>query len=671
MRGPERHLEIEIQERRRRRRRRRERRGVLCESIGMPGSIPSMAVQKKSVIPPSQGPLSTRTIEKGSQKKGNASERTGGNGTCVKPNSTAKKTVCSVIKSPKTCNSASPRATAVANGQNVDERLKAARERREEHQKLLASRELSRLEREQQARRYYEQQLKQRKKKLLEQRLKEERRRTAVEEKRKQRQREERERYESAVRRTLEKSQRAQLNLSQNSRGRKLTKNVPRRLPLTPWEKNLVSRLLTPTCSYLARSKSAACQSGEEVSFHSMNITNTTPSPKKPQHHSVPVQHRPSASPSPNNRSINLAQFKTARQQEAKKKSSKSHSNPKSPAVNTIVKPAKVTQSRTASPSPERSPRRSISRHSTPLQLELPSVPEEDVAVCSSALAPGNSRPVRTPAEGQHEKMRDENPPGAPCLNLPDKVTEAVTRTAGDGTPQLPDVTCRPSAGTTDQEAASRVLAEKRREARLQREREEQERLQREEADRQSREELERRRAEERARQQAEAQRLIEEKKRREEEEQRRAEEERAQAMREAALLQKQREEEQAKERAKAEQLKQERELLAQKEEAARQARKKRLEEIMRRTRRTDSPDMKSVPVRMLPNEAEPKENTQPAHNGTIEDAVKLPVGTKTSQLGPTNEEDMVPVVAFKERRSLRTLTGLEEIQTHQRAEVI
>lgn len=52
-------------------------------------------------------------------------------------------------------------------------------------------------------------------------------------------------------------------------------------------------------------------------------------------------------------------------------------------------------------------------------------------------------------------------------------------------------------------------------------------------------EELEHKRTEERA-QQAEAQRLIEEKRRREEEEQRRAEEERAQAMREAALLQKQ-----------------------------------------------------------------------------------------------------------------------------------
>lgn len=76
----------------------------------------------------------------------------------------------------------------------------------------------------------------------------------------------------------------------------------------------------------------------------------------------------------------------------------------------------------------------------------------------------------------------------------------------------------------------------------------------------------------------------------------------------------------------------------------------------------------KTAPVRSLPNAAQPKENTQPVHNGTIEDAAKLPVATKTLQLALTNEDDMVPVVAFKERRSLRTLTGLEEIQTHQRA---
>lgn len=69
-----------------------------------------------------------------------------------------------------------------------------------------------------------------------------------------------------------------------------------------------------------------------------------------------------------------------------------------------------------------------------------------------------------------------------------------------------------------------------------------------------------------------------------------------------------------------------------------------------------------------MTNEVQPKENTEPVHNGTIEDAVKLPLGTKASQLGLNNEGDVVPVVAFKERRSLRTLTGLEEIQTHQRA---
>lgn len=657
----------------------REKKEVLSESIGMPSSVPSMAVQKKqSVIPPSQGPLSTRTIE--SQRKGKRSERTGENGSHHKPVSVTKTAACSVNKSAQICNTVTPRAAAAGNGLNVDERLKAARERREEHQKQLASRELSRLEREQRARRYYEQQLQERKKKLLEQRLKEERRRVAVEEKRKQRLKEERERYEYAVRRTLEKSQRAQQNLGQNGRGRKVTKNVPRRLPLTTWEKNLVSRLLTPTCSYLARSKSAAYQSGEEVvhvcrravSFHSMNTTITaTTTTHKPQHHSGSVHNRPSASSSTNNsqhRSISVAQIKAARQQDIVKRNSSSQSN----AINTSVKSATVTPSRTSSPSAERASQRSVIRHPTLLQLELPSVPEEvDVAVCNSALSPGNSRPVRTSAEGQQQKLREENPPETPSSNLLDKEKEALPRTAGDGTPQAPEVVSRPSAGTTDPEEASRLLAEKRREARLQREKEEQERLQREEAERRSREELERRRAEERARQQAEAQRLIEEKRRREQEEQRQAEEERAQAMREAALLQKQREEELAKERERAEQLKQEREILAQKEEAERQARKKRLEEIMRRTRRTDSPDTKSVPVRILSNEAQPKENTQPVHNGMIGDAVKVPVGTKTTQLGLNNQEDMLPVVAFKERRSLRTLTGLEEIQTHQRAEVI
>ncbi|KAF7201325.1 ensconsin isoform X3 [Nothobranchius furzeri] len=559
----------------------------------MPGSVPSMAVQKKqSVIPPSQGPLPTRTIE--SHRTGNKSEN-----------------------------------TRASNGLNVDERLKAARERREEHQKLLASRELSRLEREQRAQRYYEQQLQERKKKLLEQRLKEERRRAAVEEKRRQRLRVEKERYESAVRRTLEKSQRVQQQLSQNSRGRKPAKNV---------------------------------------SYHSVNTT-TPCITHKLQHHPCSANHRPPASPKSNanqHRSSSPAQIEAVRR-DVNKKGSNGGSGNKS-----RVKPATGSQIRATSPSPERSPRRSISRHSRPLQLELPSVPEEDAAACGSTFSAGNTRPVRGSGKGQPEKQRQGDPPETPCSNPSDSQPEALSRTALGGTAQAPEVVTQPSSGTSDPEEASRLLAEKRKVARLKREKEEQERPQREEDERCNREEPERRRAQERAQQEAEAQRLVEEKRRREEEEQRRAEEERAQAIKEAALLQKQREEELSKERERAEELKRERDTAAQKDEAERQARKKRLEEIMRRTRRTDSPDTKPALARILPSQSQPKENTVPAvQNGTIEDAVKLPVGAKSSQLGFSNEEDVVPVVAFRERRSLRALSGLEEIQTQQRAEVI
>ncbi|XP_054913343.1 ensconsin isoform X2 [Poeciliopsis prolifica] len=639
------------------------------ESTAMPGSIPSMAVQKKqSVVPPSQGPLSTSTVQ--SQRVGHRPEGTRENGSYFKASPPqTNKTTSSANKSVQICN-ATLRVCAAGNGLNVDERLKAARERREEQQKLLVSRELSRLEREQRARRYYEQQLQERRKKLLEQRLKEERRRAAVEEKRKQRLREEKERHETTVRRTIERSRKAQQQLSQSSRGRKSVKNAPRRVPLTAWERDLVSRLLTPTCSYLARSKSAACRSGVEKVVHvcrraaSCQPTAATPSSAiltpKPRHQSVPVSVRrgpPAWPPCTGSQQPHISPAQA--RQEAVKKTPESASAKRlsASAVNGVKSPSSAL-SRTASPSPERSPRRSVSRHSTPLHLELPAVPEEDAAVCFSA---GNTRPVSAPDEGQQQTHRQENLTETPCLKLPDAQAEGSTGTAADGKVML-----RPSAGTTDPKEASRLLAEKRREARMQREKEEQERLQREEAERRSREEEQRRRAEEQARQEAEARRLVEEKRRREEEDQRRAEEERAQAMREAALLQKQREEELAKERERAEQMKQERAIAAQKEEAERQARKKRLEEIMRRTRRADSPDTKSVSARILP-----KENTQPPHNGTIEDAAKTPVGTKAAQLGLGNEVDVVPVVAFKERRSLRALSGLEEIQTKQRAEVI
>nr|XP_029543462.1 ensconsin-like isoform X2 [Oncorhynchus nerka] len=604
---------------------------------------------------------------------------------------------------------------------------------------------------------------------------------------------EESERYESVVKKTLEKSQRIKQRLGQGSRGRKTdNKSAPRRSPLTAWERALVSRLLTPTCSYLARSRSHNCQSREEeVSCHSIpaTATNSHKSPRRSgttDHHLVQADLRTdyradyrsiiqanyqvATSPSPSrtsHRSINAAQLKAAQQEEnertARRNTQQPHipnaplkALPTNPLPNTGVKVLPTNpQCSAAVPSPERKP---VIRHtavirqplSQQLELELDPVPEEDTVpvpdptlspgnsqasqtispgapvpdpnlspgnsqasqtispgapvpdsnlspgnsqasqtispgapVPNPTLSPGNSRPIRTPAAVWDQVQ--------PFLHSPEPQTQRETTLSTEGSAEegldlkvkaLPPGATpspRPSAGTMDPEEASRLLAEKRREARLKREREEEESLRREEFERRGREELERRRVEQRARLEAEAKWLVEERKRREEEEQKHAEEERAsaeeekalRAMQEAALLQKQREEEETQAREKAEQQRLEREKHFQEEEEQRQERKKRLELIMRRTRK-EKPILNgnSNGNSSSPEEAQPKENTEPVKNskGTLEE---VGTGTKPSKLGLCDTEDMVPVVAFKERRSLRTLTGMEEIQSHQRAEVI
>ncbi|XP_077588565.1 uncharacterized protein map7d3 isoform X8 [Stigmatopora nigra] len=91
----------------------------------------------------------------------------------------------------------------------VDDRLRVAKERREEADRQQALRESQIMERERKAKVQVERQLEERQKKAVEQRKKEEQKRLAVEEKRKQKQEEEKEHYEAVMRRTLERSQRA------------------------------------------------------------------------------------------------------------------------------------------------------------------------------------------------------------------------------------------------------------------------------------------------------------------------------------------------------------------------------------------------------------------------------------------------------------------------------
>ncbi|XP_047391803.1 MAP7 domain-containing protein 2 isoform X3 [Sciurus carolinensis] len=165
----------------------------------------------------------------------------------------------------------------------------------------------------------------------------------------------------------------------------------------------------------------------------------------------------------------------------------------------------------------------------------------------------------------------------------------------------------KPTAGTTDAGEAAKILAEKRRQARLQKEQEEQERLEKEEQERLEREELKRKAEEERLRLE-EARKQEEEKKQQEEEERRKAGEEakrkaeeelllkekQEKEKQEKATIEKQKEAVEAKAQEAAKQMRLEREQIMLQIEQERLERKKRIDEIMKRTRKSDvSPEVK------------------------------------------------------------------------------
>ncbi|NWU95511.1 MAP7 protein, partial [Upupa epops] len=158
-----------------------------------------------------------------------------------------------------------------------------------------AAREQQILEKERRAKLQYEKQMEERWRRLEEQRQREEQKRAAVEEKRRQKLKEEEERLEAMMRRSLERSQQLEQKqkrwswggaLAAGAGGRDdqsvkftgskvasqrmsykicpsssrkelvLARATTHRMHLSPMENFLVSRLLTPTQSSLARSRS-------------------------------------------------------------------------------------------------------------------------------------------------------------------------------------------------------------------------------------------------------------------------------------------------------------------------------------------------------------------------------------------------------------------------------
>ncbi|XP_067882195.1 ensconsin-like isoform X2 [Heterodontus francisci] len=539
----------------------------------------------------------------------------------------------------------------------VDDKQRLAKERREVRQKQQAAREQLLLEKEEKARQHYEKQLEERKKKIEEQRLKEERRRVAVEEKRKQRLQEEKERHEAVVRRTIERSQRIKQKSNRWSWGGALQSNAAinrddadrrsvstmnlakhvdpviskrlssssatllnspdraRRLQLSPWESSIVTRLLTPTHSFLARSRSTAALYGNgqdaviPICPRSVSASSITPPTCKNLH----------------NRMSDLPRFivathdvsgqrRSAHPLKVDKKEKEKENEREKNALTAFAANATVKGSNSPLNVKNKSPvsstvRSSAKTSASVANAKLLSSPPGSVKNSSIQRppSPGNVRPGRTSenekkdqekeslkTEENTDKQLPVSPPTS-AVKQPMSTEESATKPECKETvPIILSATPgKITAGTTDPAEATRLLTEKRRIAREQRDREEEEKREQEERERQMKEEMLRRKSEEKARRVEEARRLEEERRLQEAqqklEEERQLLEERAQKERdEKERLQKQKEED-ARAREEAERLRIEREKHFQKEEQERMERKKRLEQIMKRTRRSDT----------------------------------------------------------------------------------
>ncbi|XP_072600530.1 MAP7 domain-containing protein 2 isoform X15 [Vulpes vulpes] len=494
-----------------------------------------------------------------------------------------------------------------------DERQRLAKERREEREKCLAAREQQILEKQKRAKLQYEKQIEERWRKLEEQRQREDQKRAAVEEKRKQKLREEEERLEAMMRRSLERTQ--QLELKKKC----------------SWGASLAT----------GPGGRDAC---DKLSTSTMNLPKQTEPPmsKRLSSSTVAISYSPDRAPAgPLKSSYKSSPTRSAERKKTPSTSGIGDSGKGAPAGAEASPTEKMKRSpRTTASVPSAglgSPLRrcefpgSISKRSSspvtskatskaypqspknmkppypgsPVKYRLPTFPNQETPKRKAEKEKSNKERESVLAQ-QAAGLHGEE---APEKHVVDKhVTEKHVVTGG----KAESSGGKHTAGTTDAGEAAKILAEKRRQARLQKEQEEQERLEKEEQDRLEREELKRKEEEERLRLEEEARKQEEEKKRQEEEEKRKAEEEAKRKAKEELLLKEEQEKEkqekekqekamiekqeaaEAKAQEAAKQMRLEREQIMLQIEQERLERKKRIDEIMKRTRKSDvSPEVK------------------------------------------------------------------------------
>ncbi|XDV37197.1 hypothetical protein PO909_006846 [Leuciscus waleckii] len=484
----------------------------------------------------------------------------------------------------------------------IDDKLRVAKERREEQEKQHAARETQLLERERKTRLQVERQMEERQKKLEEQRRKEEQRRAAVEEKRKQKLEEEKEHYEAVMRRTLERSQRVEQRQKRWSWGGLSdsdNKNARRSLA-APVDSGVLSRLLTPTQASLARSKSAVALSAEGGDAQESHLCprSASASPMQPLARGALRSRSSDRKKVSTSVSADAISSMTPKGEKEKRFTSPVGKRPASPSSrHRSPSPAPAANTTSRAPSPGAAKQSPRFRPPSPSGLkQRPPSPQPS----ATSKPPPIQKPALTPTGPPTLRRRDSKPKDmSPIMPVAPQSPEISTTPTPTPTPKTKEESSsKANAGTNSAAEASKILAENRRLAREQKEREELLRIQKEEEERLRKEEEKRLAEEERLRRVEEEKRLAEERKREEEEQARIAEEEKQQTeleeLQRQAEEQKEREEAEAKALVEAEKQRIERALIMQKNQQERMERKKRIDEIMKRTRKTDQMDYKS-----------------------------------------------------------------------------
>ncbi|XP_029876618.1 MAP7 domain-containing protein 2 isoform X10 [Aquila chrysaetos chrysaetos] len=373
------------------------------------------------------------------------------------------------------------------------------------------------------------------------------------------------------------------------------------RMHLSPMENFIVSRLLTPTQSSLARSRSTLVLSEQYNNpvFHICpRVAPASPlkSPYKPSP-SRSTDRKKATSPSTSDAMKGAAAAEVTQTEKIKKEkrpATPGSSSGMGSPLRRSDSPAAMSR-RSASPATPKTVAKTYPQ-SPKNAKQYPASPVKHRATSNL-----NQETPKKKADKEKENISHQKSPGARTDEAGQVASEKHVPSAGKTENSEGKIT----AGTTDAEEASKILAEKRRQARLQKEQEERERQEREERERLEREEQKRKAEEERLRLEEEARKKEEERKREEEAARKKAEEEaRRRAEEEQMLkekqekelqakLERQREEAEIKAREAAEQLRLEREQIMQQIEQERLERKKRIDEIMKRTRRSETPEIK------------------------------------------------------------------------------